>query len=40
MRGRAVNHPKKGKIASVKGIKIMGANLIEQPLQVEDIRFG
>ncbi|MEH2285143.1 MAG: hypothetical protein V7K90_28145 [Nostoc sp.] len=40
MRGRAVDYPKTGKIASVEGIKIMGANLIEQPQQVEDIRFG
>ncbi|WP_371819398.1 transposase family protein [Tolypothrix sp. PCC 7910] len=35
---RAVSFPKTGKIASVEGIKIMGASLIEHLRQVEDFR--
>ncbi|MHC5769108.1 MAG: hypothetical protein ACYTXI_26505 [Nostoc sp.] len=36
--GRAVLFPKTGKIASVEGIRIMGACLIEHLRQVEDFR--
>ncbi|MEG4848994.1 hypothetical protein QUB05_31770 [Microcoleus sp. F10-C6] len=35
---RAVSFPKRRKITSVEGVKVMGANLIEQLRQVKDFR--